>query len=186
MTEIVIRSIEKSEICAARELAASYVDFHARYVKERLPTFFDIARVLDSDAEYANRQRLMVGAFLGEQVIGSACIERQIALTAPELSDDHEFWQQFNEHDLNVYCTLLDSLRKTYIGAPPDSLTVHSLAVQPAYRQRGIARLLLEYAIGELSPKERKFLYIEFARLKWLCQFGASLGFQTVRRTFSI
>ena len=186
MHDVVIRSVDGSEVRTARNLSNSNVDFHARYVAERLPTYFDIARVLEPDAEFAERQRLIVGAFLGDEIIGTVAVERQVDLPALELPDDHVFWQRFTEHDLHVYCALNDSLCKTYIGAPQDSLAIHSLAVRSDCRQRGIARSLLEYAIGELEHDERISLYIEFARIKWLCRFGDSLGFETVRRTFSI
>ncbi len=186
MHDIVVHSLDWAEISAARDMTSSLVDFHARYVVERLPAFFEIARILDPDTEYRKRQRLVVGAFLGEEIIGTVAVERQVELSAPELPDHHVFWKRFTEHDLNVYCTLNDSLRKTYLGAPQDSLAVHSLAVRPDFRQRGIARSLLEYVLADLNSSELASLYIEFARIKWLCKFGASPGFEAVRRTFSI
>lgn len=188
MRELAIRSLDVSEFCLARDIAIQNIDFHARYVVERLPTFFDIARELDPDAQFGNRQRLFAGAFIADKMIGTVAVERVSDTSFPERStdEDERFWNRFTEHDTSVYDTLQSSLNKTLIGAPVGSLSIHSLCVSPSYRRCGIARSLVRHVITCLDANEQLSLYIEFARLKWLRRFGVSLGFTTVRQTFSI
>lgn len=188
MRDLEIRSLDTLEFSLARDIASRNTDLHTRYVVERLPTFFDIARDLDPDALYGGRQRLLAGAFIGGKMIGTVAIERVSDAVFPERTADEEdrFWDRFTEHEVSVYETLQSSLNKTLIGAPSGSSTIHSLGISPAHRRCGVARSLLQHAITCLDASEQLSLYIEFARLKWLRQFGVSLGFSTVRQTFSI
>ena len=188
MHRVEIRSLKEPELPLARDMAAQYPDFHARYVVERLPSFFRIARDLDSDPAYWGRQRLVVGAFFEDDMIGTASVEPVTKQTSPERTEeeDERFWAAFTDHEASVFDTLQQSLCTTIIDAPVGSLSIHSLAVLPAHRKQGTARSLVRFIIDALEETERSSLYIEFARLKWLRQFGCSLGFTIVRQTFSI
>jgi GNAT superfamily N-acetyltransferase len=188
MHNVEIRPLRDSEIQSSREMVAQNPDFHARYVVSRLPSFFAIARKLDPDSAYLKRQRLNVGAFYTGELIGTASVERVTEKPFSELSDEDNKWFSlaFTEHEVKVYDTLQQSLCKTIIGAPIGSLSIHSLAVSLDNRNQGVARHLLRYIIDSLSERERLLLHIEFAKLKWLQRFGRSLGFKTVRHTFSL
>lgn len=52
MRDVEIRPLTESELRLARDIAARHPDVHARYVVERLPSFFSIARELDPDPIY--------------------------------------------------------------------------------------------------------------------------------------
>lgn len=183
---VLIRTLDASEIGSARDLFCRYVDFHARHVVERLPAFFDIARLLDPDTAFAERQRVVVGACIERNMVGAVAIQRTQGLEALDLDDLHPIWDKYSDHDLDVYCTLNESLARTCIGTPPNTLMVHSLAVRPEYRRCGIARSLLAHAIAGLAPEERSSLYIETARVKWLVKICTKLGFSPVRKTLSL
>lgn len=187
MRDVEVRSLDAAEIKLSRDIVGRYPDFHMCYLVERLPRFFGMGRMLDPDARYFQRQRLALGAFVAGAMIGTVAVEPvSNSLPTPTEYDEERFFAMFSEQETVVYHTLLESFNKTFIGAPLGALTVHSLAVMPEYRQLGIARSLVRFAVNHLSAEERSALYIEFARLKWLVKFGASVGFAKVRQTFSL
>lgn len=188
MLDVEIRTLEALEVGRSRDLVNRYTDFHTKCVAARLPSFFDITRELNPDAQYGDRQRVVTGAFSGGELVGTVAVEAVTDASIPDrtMEQEERFWSRFSEHDAGVYDALICSLDKTLIGSPVGSLTLHSLAVSPAFRRRGIARSLLYHTIESLDADEQLSLYIEFARLKGLRSLGASLGFSTVRQTFSI
>lgn len=187
MGSLKIRSLDSHEVSRARDIVNQNHDLHCRYVVKRLPDYFNIVRELYSDAQFGDRQRLLVGAFSGEKMIGTVAAERVSDLPLPKRTedDDKRFRTRFTEHEMTVYQTLETDLAATYIGAPAGSLIIHSLGVSTSHRRGGVARSLVDHAIKSLDDNEQLSLHIEFARIKWLEQFGTSLGFSTIRKTFS-
>lgn len=185
MHEPELRMLDASEVSAARDLCSANPDIHARYIVERQPVFFDIARLFDPDDRFFNRQRLVVGAFVQDQLIGTVAVETTSAMTATDLPDNHEFWDRYGQHDLDLFTTLYESLTRTYIGAPNGALTIHSLSVALAHRRNGIASALLQCVINALTQDEKASLYIECARRRSLTMLGRSVGFACERKTFS-
>lgn len=188
MRETIIRSLEPSEVSTARELLHRNSDIHSRFLHERLPCYFDIASHFDPDEIFRRRQRLLLGAFDGDEMVGSVGVECASDHLPTELTNDEvdRLSNMFSDHQLSAFATLQNGVSKTYIGTPAGSLTVHSLTVESGYRHNGVARSLVQQAIASLDLSERRSLYIEVARLRWLKRFVESLGFLTVRKTFSL
>ncbi len=186
MDGLTFRDLDESEASSARDLFCTHTDFHARHVVARLPAYFDIARHLEPDEVFFARQRIVAGAFLDRTLIGTIAIEPTHSIHEVDLVDSDAIWDRFTEHEVNVYCTLTADLERTYIGAPPNTLTAHSLAVHPDHRRRGIARSLLVHTLAALTHAEQRSLYIETARNKHLVRLCESVGFVPVRRTFSL
>lgn len=186
MCKTELRLLDVSEVAAARDLYNAFPGYHASYVLQRQPEFFNIARLFDPDPTFFAHQRLVVGAFVHNQLIGTVSVELATELTEANLPSHHEFWERYGQHDLDVYSTLNESLTQTYIGTPNGAYTIHSLAVTPDHRRKGIATALLRYVIRALTQEEKTLLYIEFARHKSLIKLGAAVGFAPVRKTFSL
>lgn len=188
MAELTIRSLAKSELAEHRRLYAAYPDAYAASVVQCFPAYFDIARFFDPDGEYVNRQRLVLGAFINGELIGTVSVERTEPCRETELDEDqwNAFFEKFSTRDLDVFNTWNESLRRTIIGAPHGSLTLHSLSVTPAFRRMGIAPALIRAAISGLNDQERIHLYTETVRLRWLIRLFESLSFAVVQKTFSL
>lgn len=63
---------------------------------------------------------------------------------------------------------------------------MHSLSVAPPFRRTGLATHLIGLAIDELSADEKKELYVETARQRYLVKLFSKQRFRIVRKSFSI
>ncbi len=187
MCSISIKRLGFSDVQASRELVALYPDLHAQYVVERLPAFFSIAHFLDPLRNYAARQKLILGAYSSQELVGTVAVQTAEDLSEQILREDQwtVFFSRFTQHDLDVYSELSSALMKTYIGAPSGSLTLHSLTVASEHRRRGIGRKLVETLLRELDSRDHEALYVETARGANLARLFEAVGFRSVRKTFS-
>lgn len=188
MHDMVIRELDSHEISLARELTRSNPDLHSQCLVNQLSKYNEMMLDIFPDEELGKRQRLVVGAFFADKIIGTVGVERTTSTPLPERTseEDERFHAKYTQYERTRFLTLWSNLCRTYIGAPDGSLTIHSLAVATDHRRGGLARTLVNYAIDSLDETERCSLYIEFARRKFLTRFGTSLGFKTVHKTFLI
>lgn len=186
-SQVPIRVVQSREYADTRILVNRNPDPHAAVIGERFGKYLSMSRYLDPIDAYAQRQRLVVAAFEGTRMIGTAAVDTGIA-TAPEISEASwsEFASHFTEQNLAIYSHLNCSLLETYIGTPQGGLTLHSLAVDSGFRRAGVAKALLRFLLAQLSTEDKRMLYVETARLSWRARLFESVGFRIRRKTISL
>lgn len=188
MSKTVYRTLQTEEVNHARQLFNRNPDVFAAYALERLPCFYELADTLESVPVFVAKQRLMLGAFSSNCLVGSVFVRPVNTPSEHEVSEtDWELAQtRFSEHELNVYCTLASDLKKGMIDAPSGSLLIHSLCVEREHRGQGIAAKLLTEATNRLSVEEQTVLYVKVARNRGHIRMCESLGFRIVRKRLSL
>lgn len=186
--QVFIRVLRSGEYADSRQLIEQNSDPHIAAISQRFDKYRSIAQFLDPDDAYALRQRIVVGAFDETNMIGTLAVDSGRVGTDHELSDASwtEFWNVFTLQEFETYTRLNRLLADTYIGAPPGALTVHSLAVHRSYRRAGVAKSLLCSLFDLLDADEKRRLYVETARSLWRARLFESVGFEVVRKSFSI
>lgn len=146
-----------------------------------------MSRYFDPDDSFWLRQRSILGAFASDHLVGTVAIECRRDSEYTELTDNEwdQFFQRFSQLELDVYNTWHASYMRTFLLAPMNSLTLHSLAVLPSYRGNGIARRLIEEAVLTLGKCDTEHLYTETARVAKLVKMFKTQGFKVVRKSFS-
>jgi ribosomal protein S18 acetylase RimI-like enzyme len=183
-----IKQLSERDVTAHRWLSNAFPDIHLAVLLRAFPRFSEICRYFDPDPLYWHRQRLIIGAFSGGEIVGTVAIQKSKLQQIPEWSeaDWERFFTQFSQQELNIYKTWNTSLSKTFIWAPENSLTMHSLSVAPPFRRTGLATHLIGLAIAELSQDEKRKLYVETARQRYLVKLFSKHRFKIVRKSFSI
>lgn len=187
ITAITYRTLSKNDVSIHRDLVGANPDLHLDAILRSFPRFQDMARYFDPDETYWMRQRLILGAFDADRIVGTVAIQCSNILEEREFTDREWacFFDRFSEHELDVYNTWTSSYSKTFLLAPENSLTLHSLAVSASYRRNGIARKLIEKAASLLERNECEHLYTETARVDRLVKMFRDLRFKVVRKSFS-
>lgn len=188
MNGLVFRTLEEDEVEEARQLSNRTPDVFAAHALARLPCFFEIADLFVTVPVFIAKQRIMLGPFHGQRLIGVvfvSAIHRLAELGSTDV-DWNPVLARFSEHEAQVFCTLAADWSKLLIGAPDGSLSLHTLCVALEYRGRRIATKLISEAITLLSDDERSSLYIEVARISSHLRMCKSAGFQIVRKSLSL
>jgi len=188
LTEIDIRTLNAEETRSHRELASTFPDQHLAVVLHALPRYSEMTWLFENDEEYFKRQRLILGAFESNRLIGTVAIQKTTPRDAAEWSEDqwNVFYDRFTQTEFDAFDTWNSSLSKTFLNAPHHSLALHSLAVSPKYRRRSVATRLISAVISNLSSEERNFLFAETARRGYLTNLFVKNGFRAIRRSFSL
>ena len=183
-----IKLLSEREVLEHRLLSMAYPDAHLAVVLRAFPRFAEIYRIFDPDSLYWRRQRLIIGAFSAGEMVGTIAVQNSNPQQALEWSDAQweSFFHHFSHEELNTYDTWNASLWKTSLCAPENSHLMHSLSVAPSFRLTGLATKLIGMAIAELSQNEKKELFVETARHRYLEKLFSKHGFRVVRKSFSI
>lgn len=188
LAEIELRPLFDREVAVHREHCNSYPDSHLAVLLRVFPKFPEIVRFFESDHVYRRRQLLLVGAFSASGMVGTVAIQMNAPHQSAGLTDDEwgKFFGRFSQQELKAFDTWSASLQKTYLLAPANALTLHSLAVATDYRRKGLAGKLIDYAVSELSQVDRKRLFVETARQSYLVNLFAKHNFRVVRKSCSL
>ena len=188
MWSTIYRTLEGAEVDEARRLSNCNPDVFSAYALDRLPCVFEIAGSLEPASDFRAKQRLILGAFQSDRIVGALFIESVDRLA--EIETSKASWDivlsRFTEHEVNVYRTLVADWGRAMIGAPDGSLSIHSLCVAREHRQKGIATALLREAVDRLRDDERSSLYIEVARIRSYRRLCESAGFRIVSKRLSL
>jgi ribosomal protein S18 acetylase RimI-like enzyme len=187
MSDVTFRELELADVNAARRLSNQNPDVFGRYAIERLPEFWEIADMAQPATALAAQQRLMLGAFHGDRIVGAAFV-MPAALQLNYVADE-EIWERvrakFTDQVVNIYATLYSDMVSSMIKSPSEGLLVHTLCVDSAFRRQGVARRLLLEATKSLSASELAALYVQVARTKGHRRLCESVGFKVLRLRFS-
>lgn len=183
-----IKLLTEREVRVHRLFNLVYPDAHLEVVLRAFPKFAEILRIFDPDTLYWGRQRLIIGAFSEGEMVGTIAVQNPNSQQALEWSDAQwaRFFLHFSHEELNKYDTWNTSLLKTSLRAPENAYLMHSLSVAPSFRLTGLATKLIGLAIAELSQNEKKELFVETARHRYLEKLFSKHGFRVVRKSFSI
>ena len=185
---MIVRALSGSEIAQHRQLSNAHPDLYYSNLVKRFPRYHEIARIFYPDLAYAKHQRLVLGAFIGDTLVGTLAVGRSDAPVGTALQQHQwdEFFESFSQLELDYFNRCTASLMSTYINAPPGTLTLHSLAVDSRFRYRGVARHLIHEAVNHLDRDERDVLYVETFRIRWLVRLFKSCSFATVQKSLSL
>ena len=188
LAEIEIRTLFAREVGGHRQLCTSFPDPHLAVLLRAFPKFPDIAQFFEPDDMYRRRQLLLVGAFSANRMVGTVAIQVNARHPSAESTGDEwdKFFGRFSQQELSAFDTWSASLQRTYLLAPENALTLHSMAVATDHRRQGLASKLIEYAVSELSEVDRKRLFVETARQGYLVNLYAKHNFRVVRKSCSL